>query len=294
MPDNEDWRRKRVEQLGLPDPTPWLGNPERPQAMAARADPLPLQPLSPAADSPLPLAERLPAQSRRRWWPGLAIVVGVLAAVALGWLLRVQVEKAVDGARLGDRQTAATPSVSVPAPARRDAAASEPAARPFDRPHETALAPVTDRLEPDAIAPEATPPISKVVEQAAPESVTAIRQPAAAKASPTVIANAPDPATRFARPAHAVALPGRDFKPSFNCRRAKAQVNRMICADPELSALDNALSASFYAAQRRLDFAGLQALHADQTAFLNERQRCATPGCVAAIYRERIGQLRDR
>ena len=98
--------------------------------------------------------------------------------------------------------------------------------------------------------------------------------------------------SRFAHLAKAVALPGRGFGPSFNCRRAIAAVNRAICANPKLSALDRQLSETFYRATAHVDLERNKAIDRDQVDFLNQRASCNSDECVARVYRQRLAALR--
>ena len=74
---------------------------------------------------------------------------------------------------------------------------------------------------------------------------------------------------------------------SFDCDNAATDVERMICNDPALEALDEQLAAAYGAA---LVAAGANdaRLTADQRAWLAERDRCADADCVAAAYRSRL------
>jgi hypothetical protein len=102
-----------------------------------------------------------------------------------------------------------------------------------------------------------------------------------------------DKTSRFAHPAKAVVLPGRGFGPSFNCRRAIAAVNRAICANPTLSALDRQLSQTFYRATAHVDLERNKAIDRDQVDFLNQRAGCNSDECVARVYRQRLAALRQ-
>ena len=86
-------------------------------------------------------------------------------------------------------------------------------------------------------------------------------------------------------------LPKDNVAPSFNCRRAHANVNRMICGDPELAALDRELAVRYRAVDRRTSHNEFVSLHDEETEFLNRRQNCRTPACVASLYRARIDEL---
>ncbi|MDE1993080.1 MAG: hypothetical protein KGI75_11305 [Rhizobiaceae bacterium] len=74
---------------------------------------------------------------------------------------------------------------------------------------------------------------------------------------------------------------------SFDCSRARLPVERMICADALLSDLDEKLYAAFQAA----DGASSPEIMAAQARWLQQRNRCAAPTCVSALYKARIAEL---
>jgi uncharacterized protein YecT (DUF1311 family) len=85
----------------------------------------------------------------------------------------------------------------------------------------------------------------------------------------------------------------RTARPSFNCRYARSRIEKMICADDRLAALDRRMASSFYAAlaaTRGPDRADLQR---SRNAFVIARDRCGSAECVADSYQQRIGELRD-
>ncbi len=74
---------------------------------------------------------------------------------------------------------------------------------------------------------------------------------------------------------------------SFDCGRAMTAVEKMICADADLSKLDTDMAQAFKAARRTLDVAAI-----GQVAWLKDvRNRCATAGCLRDAYRKRIADL---
>lgn len=77
---------------------------------------------------------------------------------------------------------------------------------------------------------------------------------------------------------------------SFDCTRAGTRVEKMICADAELSRLDSELGA-LYGDLRRNAGSNEAALKRDQRTWLKERNACTDSACLAQAYRERIGQL---
>ncbi|MDP2832527.1 MAG: lysozyme inhibitor LprI family protein [Pseudomonadota bacterium] len=75
---------------------------------------------------------------------------------------------------------------------------------------------------------------------------------------------------------------------SFDCGKAKAQVEKIVCADPVLSDLDGKLAA-LYAYERGLgDIANLKA---EQKAWLRERNRCRDAACINTAYEKQITRL---
>jgi uncharacterized protein YecT (DUF1311 family) len=72
--------------------------------------------------------------------------------------------------------------------------------------------------------------------------------------------------------------------PSFDCARVSSHVNRLICASPELSALDRRLADHYRALAARpgIDVAALQR---DEARWLREvRDPCPDAACVAQAY----------
>ncbi|MFC3124531.1 lysozyme inhibitor LprI family protein [Pseudoroseomonas globiformis] len=71
---------------------------------------------------------------------------------------------------------------------------------------------------------------------------------------------------------------------SLDCRRAATAAERMICADPVLSALDQEMAAAWWVAEANR--------RAGQREWLARRDRCADAACLAETYRGRIAALR--
>ena len=63
-------------------------------------------------------------------------------------------------------------------------------------------------------------------------------------------------------------------KPSFDCRKAKTDIEKQICAVPEYSALDRDIAAMFAKALKLLPAADVARLKADQVKWLGERNDC--------------------
>lgn len=96
------------------------------------------------------------------------------------------------------------------------------------------------------------------------------------------------PPPRRGLPEPALTSSGR---PSFDCRRARSRVERMICGDERLAALDR-VTLSLY--NRRLDRAGSRTrarLRQSQEQFLQRRDDCRRAGCVADRYRARLDEI---
>lgn len=77
---------------------------------------------------------------------------------------------------------------------------------------------------------------------------------------------------------------------SFDCKKASTLVERQICADPTLSALDDQLAAAY---QRALAAAkDKQAILDQQRAWLSAtRDDCSNEACLKAAYKSRLVQL---
>jgi uncharacterized protein len=78
---------------------------------------------------------------------------------------------------------------------------------------------------------------------------------------------------------------------SFPCDKAQSRVEKAICADAELSQLDEYL-ARYYGGARAGLGTGAACLAADQRAWLsNTRNACADTACMKKAYLERLGEL---
>jgi uncharacterized protein len=82
------------------------------------------------------------------------------------------------------------------------------------------------------------------------------------------------------------------YAQSFNCQRARAADEIMICQDRRLSALDEQMSGRYGQIRNGLPGPERHALEAAQADWLRKRQQCGGDGaCIAAAYRERIREL---
>jgi uncharacterized protein len=77
--------------------------------------------------------------------------------------------------------------------------------------------------------------------------------------------------------------------PSFDCAKARSKVDKSICADPELSALDKRLAALFAVALSQTDDQG--DLRKQQRRWLRARDDCENGNCVKQSYELRRDEL---
>jgi uncharacterized protein YecT (DUF1311 family) len=89
----------------------------------------------------------------------------------------------------------------------------------------------------------------------------------------------------------AVSCSGSALAASFPCEKAQSRVEKTICADAELSQLDEYL-ARYYGGARAGLGAGAACLAADQRRWLSAtRNACADATCLKKAYLERLGEL---
>lgn len=78
---------------------------------------------------------------------------------------------------------------------------------------------------------------------------------------------------------------------SFPCEKANSRIEKDICADPELSALDEHLGRYYAAARTDLE-EGADCLKADQRHWLEAvRDGCADRACLKSVYLDRLSEL---
>jgi uncharacterized protein len=83
------------------------------------------------------------------------------------------------------------------------------------------------------------------------------------------------------------------FAASFDCRKAGTPVEKLVCADPVLGRLDEALDAN-YQAMLTVDVGrSRQALRSEQLDWLARRNRCKDAQCLLQAYRERVDETCD-
>src|SRR3569623_172502 len=78
--------------------------------------------------------------------------------------------------------------------------------------------------------------------------------------------------------------------PSFDCKLAKRAVEKLICADPELSDMDRRMGL-LYAEARRERPGEVPAIDKEQIAWLKERTACDEVSCLRISYSGRSGDL---
>ena len=87
-----------------------------------------------------------------------------------------------------------------------------------------------------------------------------------------------------------LAAPVMALAAGFDCSRAASRIERAICADAEVSQLDEYLGR-YYAAARGVLGDGAECLQADQRAWLAQRNRCSDAACLRAAYLDRLAEL---
>ena len=312
LADSEDWRRERAQALGFHgvDHSSIVARPENkpaPDYVLPMAQPAPAafthpvhrgsrseatSPRKAVHDEPVRLQHRLnedapirgqkPSKIVNSSWPRQLVAIATFGALALGgglgWILR--------GEQTLEKPKAPTASTKLDAPLRT----TSPPARALE-------------LVPGATLQGDEPANREASEIAVPEpGASPMDRGTLPRAGlvfeKSIIAATPGAGRagggRWSHPARPLALPNYDFSPSFNCRRATATVNRMICRDRELAVLDRRMSAAYYSAAGSLDAAHSREIDAQQTRFLNLRGRCRSLACVTDVYRNRIAELSDR
>jgi len=78
---------------------------------------------------------------------------------------------------------------------------------------------------------------------------------------------------------------------SFDCKKAQTRIEKMVCADPGLSELDEYLGRYYAAARMELGRAA-SCLQADQAQWLKTtRDVCPTGSCLKTVYLNRLAEL---
>lgn len=86
--------------------------------------------------------------------------------------------------------------------------------------------------------------------------------------------------------------------PGFDCAKARAREEAILCSDPALAALDRRLSETWAALLPRLPKQDAESVRAVQKDFLKRRKGCVGSGaaadarrCLAEVYEDRIAEL---
>lgn len=87
-----------------------------------------------------------------------------------------------------------------------------------------------------------------------------------------------------------------NFSPSFNCKYAKSYVEKKICANKELSDLDNLLSYTYKNTMSKLDYKQKKILQKDELSWIKVRDitcEYAHVSCIENAYKNRIRFLQN-
>jgi uncharacterized protein len=92
----------------------------------------------------------------------------------------------------------------------------------------------------------------------------------------------------------AFALAGSAQAASFACGKASTFVEKSICSNKTLGALDEALAENYgYVLASDIGDGARKHLRESQRAWIKERDKCTTAYCVEALYRERVDAVCD-
>ena len=157
------------------------------------------------------------------------------------------------------------------------------------------VAPGADFAEAE-VAPPPTPAVApqREILMPPPQPQPQAQQGSArSPAPPPQPRQAPLPAPEAREAPRPVAVAARNrSNPSFNCHDAGTRSEKMVCSNNQLAASDRAMSSLFYSTIADADPATKRRIRASRDAFLARRERCASEGCVAAAYQDRIDEIR--
>jgi len=80
-------------------------------------------------------------------------------------------------------------------------------------------------------------------------------------------------------------------EPSFDCKKANNQVEKMICANGYITKLDIYLADNFLRIKMAITSPEQEKLVADQRKWLKQRNSCKTEECLINAYRTRLKEL---
>jgi hypothetical protein len=121
-----------------------------------------------------------------------------------------------------------------------------------------------------------------------PGQTPSVGRPTVVASAPQTVASSKAPTRRSAELEPRLTTRGR---PSFDCRGIRARVDRMVCGDERLAALDRVAASLYDQAMDDSDRETRAILSGTQGGFVARRGRCATPACVAAVYRDRMDEI---
>ncbi|MBS4095856.1 MAG: DUF1311 domain-containing protein [Sulfuricella sp.] len=89
-----------------------------------------------------------------------------------------------------------------------------------------------------------------------------------------------------------VLFPAQPHAASFDCDKAKSRIEKLICADNDVSILDTDLTSYFRQALATVKDAEAAKLKIEQRRWLRGvRDKCATPACLKEAYEKRVETL---
>ena len=86
-------------------------------------------------------------------------------------------------------------------------------------------------------------------------------------------------------------LPGTCAAASFDCSKARTPAEKMICANSELSGMDERLNTLFQKAMKQSAGRAKEVQQAEQQWMSQERNKCGNVACLSAAYKKRIAEL---
>ena len=138
-----------------------------------------------------------------------------------------------------------------------------------------------------AAIPLRTPPPLPMQAEPRPPAPKPSRTPAPL-GKPRAQVDQRSPPLRRGMPEPALSFRGR---PSFDCRRAGSRVERMVCGDERLAALDRVTASLYVRSLARVDRGTQVLLRQSQARFIERRDDCRRSGCVADRYRARLDEI---
>ena len=91
-----------------------------------------------------------------------------------------------------------------------------------------------------------------------------------------------------AKPLHAAGSSASGVGPSFDCAKATAKAEAMVCGDAGLAALDRTLAVAYRKAMGSWPAGEVAKQRTAQRAWLAARNKCGRPECVRSAYQRRL------